>query len=256
MSLFEAIILGIIQGITEFFPVSSSGHLILFQKLLGLNNLNHYVFFDLICHLGTLLAVVLIFFKEVKLAFSEKRYFFQIILGTLPLFPLVLLLHPLKALFNKVELLGYFFLLTAIILYIGEHFKRKSTVSNRSYKEALGIGCFQALAILPGVSRSGSTIAGAKLFGWKTEQAIAFSFLLSIPAILGGMILETKEIFFGSSNALVNFEPLTYLAGFATAFFTGFIALKCLIRIAIRDKFKIFIWYCAGIGFLTLYLFH
>lgn len=256
MSLFEAILLGIVQGITEFFPVSSSGHLILLQKLLGFNNLDNYVFFDLICHLGTLLAVLLIFFNEVKLAFSEKKYFFQIVLGTLPLFPLVLILHPLKALFNKVEFLGYFFLLTAIILYVGERFQRQLSSSRRSYKDAIGIGCFQALAILPGVSRSGSTISGAKLLGWKTEQAIAFSFLLSIPAILGGMVLETKDIFFGNSHAMANFEPLTYLAGFATAFFTGFIALKCLIRIAIRDKFKIFIWYCAGIGFLTLYLFH
>lgn len=256
MSLFEAIFLGLIQGITEFFPVSSSGHLILFQKLLGWQNLENYVFFDLICHFGTLLAVFFIFFNEIKLAFTEKKYFLQIVCGTLPLFPLALLSHPLKALFNKIEFLGYFFLLTAFILYIGEKYRRNAPAGNSTYKQALSIGCFQALAILPGVSRSGSTISGAKLLGWQTGQAISFSFLLSIPAILGGMILESKEVFFGHAQSLNHFEPVTYLAGFAAAFFTGLIALKCLIRIAVRDKFRIFIWYCTGIGFLTLYLFH
>lgn len=254
MSLFEAIFLGFIQGLTEFFPVSSSGHLILFQKLLGMSHLENYVFFDLICHLGTLLAVLWFFYDEIRLAFSEKTYFWQVFLGTLPLFPLALLAHPLKALFNKVELLGCFFLLTAVLLFLGERFKKNAATKSQSYKEAIGIGCFQALAILPGVSRSGSTISGARLFGWSTNQAIAFSFLLSIPAILGGMVLEVKDLF--SSQSTASLELTSYLAGFVAAFFTGFIALKCLIRIAARDKFKIFIWYCTGIGFFTLYLFH
>ena len=254
MSLLEALFLGIIQGITEFFPISSSGHLILFQKLLGLDHLEKYVFFDLVCHLGTLFAVLWIFAGEIKKAFSEKSYFFQVVIGTLPLFPMVFLLHPLKSLFNKIEYLGYFFLLTSVLLYFGERFRMRLSSDKRSFRDAIGIGCFQALAILPGVSRSGSTISGAKLLGWKTEDAIAFSFLLSVPAILGGIVLEAKEAFFGDSP--VYFEANAYLAGFAAAFFTGFIALKCLIRIAARDKFKIFSWYCAGIGFLTLYLFH
>ncbi|KAF3362408.1 Undecaprenyl-diphosphatase [Chlamydiales bacterium STE3] len=257
MSPLKAIFLGLIQGVTEFFPVSSSGHLILFQKLLGFENLEKYVLFDLICHFGTLFAVLIVFFKEIRHTLFDKQSLLQIGCGTLPLFPIAFLLHPLKSLFNQVEFLGYFFFTTALILYLGEKVaKREHCPQRSSLLDALKIGCFQAFAVLPGVSRSGSTISGAKMLGWQPEKAVVFSFLLSIPAILGGIILESREVLAGNTLTINSLGFFTYVAGFLTAFVTGFFALKLLIRIAIKDKFRIFIWYCIAVGSLTLFLFH
>lgn len=257
MTSIEAIILGFIQGVTEFLPVSSSGHLILFQKILGYENLERYILFDLICHLGTLLAIVFIFASEIKKVFKQKAHFFQVVCGTLPLFPLVLLLHPIKELFNQVEWLGFFFLITAFILYLGERNTKVTLEETKTpYKDALKIGCMQALAIAPGISRSGATISGARLLGWQREQAVVFSFLLSIPAILGGIVLETKEFLANDALNTISISPVAYAIGFTTAFLAGLLALKLLIRIAIKDKFRVFIWYCIAIGLISLYLFH
>lgn len=253
MSFFEAIFLGLIQGITEFFPVSSSGHLVLFQKLLGFNNLENYMFFDLVCHLGTLLAVGIVFADEIKKVFKDKKRVLQILLGTLPLFPLVLILKPLKSIFNDPQYLGFFFLLTALLLFLGEKISSIKAQPN-PYRDALKIGCFQALAILPGVSRSGSTISCAKILGWNVKEALSFSFLLSIPAILGGMVLETFQMVYKQSFP-AEIPLYTYFAGFLTAFFIGWMTLKLLIRIAIRDKFQVFIWYTFLMGLFTIILF-
>ncbi|MGK5594841.1 MAG: undecaprenyl-diphosphate phosphatase [Parachlamydiaceae bacterium] len=256
MTSIEAIILGLIQGVTEFLPVSSSGHLILFQKILGFEDLEQFILFDLICHLGTLLAILLILFQEIKQAFIRKDQLFQVICGTLPLFPLVLLLHPIKELFNQVELLGFFFLTTAFILYLGERKTNRMIETKSPYKDALKIGCMQALAIVPGISRSGATISGARILGWHREKAVVFSFLLSIPAILGGIVLETKTFFTNELIDAIGISPIAYAIGFTTAFLAGYLALKLLIRIAIKDKFRVFIWYCITIGLVSLYLFN
>jgi len=254
MSFFEALFLGMVQGITEFLPVSSSGHLILFQKILGLKDLDKYMLFDLICHLGTLLAIFLVFFPQIKNTFSDRKRSVQILIGTLPLFPLALLFKPLKNLFNQPEYLGFFFLLTALLLALGEFLKRPTGKLN-PYSDALKIGCFQALAILPGVSRSGSTISGAKMLGWTAEEAVTFSFLLSIPAVLGGMTLEMGTLLRSPEWHLTKQEMTACAIGFFTACIVGYAALKILIRIALRDKFQVFIWYCLCIGFLALFIF-
>lgn len=257
MSLLEAIFLGIVQGLTEFLPISSSGHLILFQKLLNLNDLSQYILFDLWCHVGTLLAVVAIFFLDIKGALKDRKRFLQLIIATLPLFPLAVAFKPLKSLFNEPQYLGYFFLITALLLFLGQRYAKirpEAERLSRRYPDALKIGCFQALAVLPGVSRSGSTISCARLLGWSAEEAVTFSFLLSIPAILGGMTLELASHFLNKSKE-APIDISLYAAGCLAAFATGLIALKFLIRLARKAAFNPFIWYCAVLGLLTLFLF-
>jgi undecaprenyl-diphosphatase len=136
MTFFEAIILGIIQGLTEFFPISSSGHLELGQYFLGFNHLENYIFFDLICHLGTLLALFLVFWKEIYGFFLDRKYLSHIAIATLPLFPLVLIIKPLKTFFDQPQYLGFCFLFTAFLLYLGGR-QRVQASSKRTWRDSL-----------------------------------------------------------------------------------------------------------------------
>lgn len=253
MNLFEALLLGIVQGVTEFLPVSSSGHLILVQHLLGLGDLKQFVFFDLICHLGTLGAVLVIFASSIREIFYSPKRLLPYVLATLPLFPLVFLLKPIKSMFDRPDLLGYCFLTTAVILWLGDRFSAIKSEKG-TYKDAFVIGLSQAFAIIPGISRSGTTISIAKLQGWKPLEAVRFSFLLSIPTVLGGMTLETFKLA-TSKDPLPSISLFTYFIGFCVSFFIGILALKLLIRIVESAKFQIFAWYSALIGVITLYLF-
>lgn len=258
MSTFEAILLGILQGLTEFFPVSSSGHLELGQIFLGLTNLEQYVLFDLVCHLGTLLALFIVFFKQIKETFlSDRVRFAQVVLGTLPLFPLVLFIKPLKALFDQPQYLGYCFLFTAFLLYtgirVGEYAQRVR--SKKRWQDPLIIGTFQAIAVFPGVSRSGATISAGRFLGWKQEEAVTFSFLLAIPAILGGVALELLQLL-KSDTAFPPLEGMQYIAGFLSSLVVGYLALRWLIRLSANGHLIYFVWYCVVIGIATLFYFN
>lgn len=256
MTTWEAIFLGIIQGLTEFLPISSSGHLELSQYLLGFEQLHRYVFFNLICHLGTLFAIFYVFASQIKQAFIQRERTWQILLGTLPLFPLVLILKPIKAVFDQPQYLGWCFLLSALFLFLGSFYQLKS-IPDRSklrWKDVLTIGLFQAVAVLPGVSRSGTTISTARLLGWQKEEAMTFSFLLAIPAILGGITLESIQLFKSTSTSFLN--PSALFWGFATSFLTGCLALWLLKRIMLRDGWHYFAWYCLAIGLLTTAYFY
>ena len=258
VTIWEAIILGIVQGLTEFLPVSSSGHLTLGQHFLGFQDLHQYILFDLICHLGTLLAIFLIFFSEIKKVITNDfSRFKQVVLATLPLFPLALLIKPLHSLFDQPQLLGFFFIITALLIYAGNKFTARlaasQTAKKRSWRDPLIIGLFQAGAILPGISRSGSTISAARMLGWERQDAILFSFLLAIPAILGGTALELIQLFAGSHVA-VSGVPIgweAYFFGFLTSFVVGAFALLLLMRIVAKDKLMIFAWYCLALGIAT-----
>lgn len=258
MTLFEAIILGIIQGITEFLPVSSSGHLKLAQHILSLKNLNQYIIFDLVCHLGTLFAIFIMFWQEIKQSFTtNKTKCLQVILGTLPLFPLLLLLKPIKAVFNDPQYLGYCFLITSLILYLGIKLPQKiafTALEKHRYRDPLIIGVFQSAAILPGISRSGSTISAARVLGWSPEQAISFSFLLAIPAILGGTIVELFQVITKNEMAqLPNIGISIYLVALLTSFIFGYFSLSLLRSLASKQKFMYFVWYCLILGILTTF---
>lgn len=251
MTTFDAILLGIVQGLTEFLPVSSSGHLKLVQYFLGLENLDHYIIFDLVCHLGTLMAILLIFSQSIRALFGNNMTrFWQVAIGTLPLFPLVALLKPIKAAYADPSYLGFFFMLTAAILFLGCRFGKtlpEPVRERHRWRDALRIGMWQAVAILPGVSRSGSTISGARLLGWDARDAVVFSFLLAIPAILGGTTLELLNLWKYPERAL-DLPIALYFAGFAVSFLVGLGALKLLMRLAVQNKFHYFAWYCLFLG--------
>lgn len=260
MSTFEAIILGFIQGLTEFLPVSSSGHLKLAQFFLGFQNLNRYIIFDLVCHLGTLLAIFLVFFKQIAATLSDRLRFSQIILATLPLFPLVLMMKPIRAVFDQPQYLGYCFLITAILLYAGIKYGSQASrevQQKRKWIDPLTIGLFQAVAVFPGISRSGSTISSARLLGWAPQDALSFSFLLSIPAILGGATLEILHLLTTSEQSqLPSISWITYAAGFLTSFLVGYAALRLLMQLALKDRFVYFAWYCLFLGITTFIYFN
>lgn len=259
MTLIEAIILGIIQGLTEFFPVSSSGHLALGQYLLGMRDLHQYIFFDLICHLGTLIALLIVYYSEIKTLFLKNPTGIkQVLIGTLPLFPLVLILKPIKSLFDQPHYLGYFFLFSSFMLAMGIYFGKKATAYQQQkhpFRDACIIGLFQAVAILPGISRSGTTISAGRLLKWNTTEAITFSFLLAIPAILGAITLESFQLLRShwngdSVSASIGFSQ--YCAGFIFSFGIGYLALKALMRVAAKEKFSYFAWYCLFIGLFSI----
>lgn len=259
MTTIDALILGFVQGITEFLPVSSSGHLKLLQYFLGLQNLDQYILFDLICHLGTLLAIIIVFSRKIKdLVVYNTTCLKQVFLATLPLFPLVIIMKPIKAVYADPSYLGYFFLITAGILFLGAFFGRQRSEQEQKrflWRDALIIGTWQAAAILPGVSRSGSTISGARLLGWSPMQAVTFSFILAIPAILGGTVLEGIKLW--RHPEYVAYLPIThYVTGFLTSFVIGMITLRLLIRVATHNKFSYFGWYCLVLGLATTAYFH
>lgn len=253
MTTWQALVLGIIQGITEFLPVSSSGHLALAQYLLGFDHLQDYIFFNLICHLGTLCAIFAIFFNAIKESFTTRSVLlWKIALATLPLFPLVLILKPIKETFNRPELLGPFFLVSSSLLFAGVFLKFPFSYSpRRKWSDPLTIGLFQAAAIFPGISRSGATISSAQLLGWKKEEAIQFSFLLAIPTILGGALLEGVQLWHSSQTIFSLLDFSIFAIGFLTSFLVGLFSLKLLIRLVIQEKWIYFAWYCLTIGLLT-----
>lgn len=258
MTTWQALLLGLIQGITEFLPVSSSGHLALSQHLLGFDNLQDYILFDLVCHLGTLVAIFYFFFPVIKENFNiRSKQFWAIVLGTLPLFPLVLFLKPIKALFDEPLFLGPCFIFSSFLLFAGIYLRTPSFMQKREqWKDALIIGVFQAIAILPGISRSGATISAANFLGWQKQQAITFSFLLAIPAIIGGVTLEIWKIWSASAVIMPAIDPLTYLIGFLTSCIVGVLSLILLIRAATHNKWHYFAWYCLLLGIITTLYFN
>lgn len=258
MSLFQALILGILQGITEFLPISSSGHLKLAELLLGLDDLSRFVSFDLFCHLGTLFAIFAVLYKEIwAILTKDKQVFGMLFLATLPLAPLYFLLKSIKSIYGEPQYLGFFFLLSALFLFLGERFSKKPIITpslkKRSY-DALFIGIAQAIAILPAVSRSGTTIAAARYLGWEREKAAKFSFFLAIPTILGGIFIEGKEI--AQSGNLGDITLNAYLVGFLSAFFVGYFVLKVLLNLFKSVSLKPFAIYCFFVGIFTIMYTH
>lgn len=248
MTLAFALLLGIIQGITEFLPISSSGHLALLQRLFGQASVSDYLLFDLVCHLGTLVAIIALFSKEIRNITAQQLTL--ILLGTLPLFPLALVVKQIKALFDAPALLGIDFMITALILYVGSRFSLKER--KLSKRSALLVGMSQTLALLPGISRSGTTISCANMLGIDDKEAVRFSFLLAIPTILGATVLETIELYRKGNPLEIGAGP--YLIGFFSSLIFGLLALKFLQTLGMKRLFRYFAWYCISIGTFSIWL--
>lgn len=257
MTLFEALLLGMIQGVTEFLPVSSSGHLILAQTLFGMREPDSYILFDLVCHMGTLVAILLLIGGELWRALCMRgNTLLQVFVGTLPLLPLVFVMAPIKAVYAHPEYLGLFFWFTSLLLVLSDVYGHEVVGEReRSLFIPLVVGVGQAIAILPGVSRSGATIAVARLLGWGGERAVRFSLLLALPGIAGGTAYELLSLL-GNGAEVAEISLLAYAIGFLSSLLIGYPALLFLLRVVKRGRLTLFAWYCLFLGAFSLLYFN
>lgn len=245
MTILQAIFLGMVQGLTEFLPISSSGHLVLFQKIFHLTQAP--VLFDIIVHVGTLTAV-LVYFKQ-AIVKTPLHYWFKIIIATIPVVIAGIAIRPyIESAFNSLLLVSLGWLGTGILLL---SLKRIETDTSKSssvtLSQATKIGLVQAISILPGVSRSGTTITAALYQKIPREVAFTFSFLLSLPAIFGALSLELFSL---STTPTISWPTL--LSGFITAAITGYFSIKLLHVCLNHKRFYQFGFYCLAIGGITL----
>ena len=252
MTLIEATILGIIQGFTEFLPISSSGHLVLGQAILGIEQPGNE--FEILVHLGTLASVLVVFFDDIKsLLFSltskkTQTFILFILIGTLPAVIVGLGFKDLlDSLFENVAAVGGALIFTGVVLYASSSAKRQN--KDHSYMTAILIGCAQAVAIIPGISRSGMTISAALFLGLSSKEAARFSFLLAIPAISGAGLLTALDVGDG-----FHLPFMVAAAGIFSSFVVGVVALKWLLGWLEKGKFHYFGIYCFGVGLITLVL--
>lgn len=265
MNSIESFILGVFQGIAEFLPVSSSGHLVILERLFNLNSDN--IAFEVSVHFGTLLSVVAIYYsdlwkmivsffsglfsKKFRSNFQNDEYFrlaVFVVIATIPAGLVgVLFSDFIEDIFHSVRLVGVTLMITGVFLFLTRFVK----IQNRKLGGWNGvlIGICQAVAILPGISRSGSTISAGLLCGISRTEATRFSFLLSVPAVLGATILEGKDALIPGSAAL-DWKILSI--GLISSFVVGYLSLKFLLKIVQSGKFSWFAPYCLLAGLLTL----
>jgi undecaprenyl-diphosphatase len=246
MSPFDAIILGALQGLTEFLPISSSTHLKIAKLLLGIPLDNSQIFFDLMCHLGTLIATLYFLRHDILNMIQEgKKEISLILIALLPLIPAYFLLKPLRTLASETHCLGYMLMATACILYAGQKWRRASSSSNR-VADVLWIGTMQSAALIPGISRSASTISIARMLGWEPGKAVRFSFLLSIPTIMGGNCLELLHLLMSQEASCV--PTSSCLLGFLASCMVGMIVIRHAVRFLEKGNLKPFAVYCLLLG--------
>lgn len=251
MSMLQAIILGIIQGLTEFLPISSSGHLVLFQKIFGINEPT--LIFDTMVHVGTLAAVVTVFWGDIVALLRKpfQRLTWLLIAGTIPTGLMgVLFKDYFEAMFKNASTLGFEFFITGAVLLFAERINRgRKGVKETSFLDAAFIGVMQGVAIMPAISRSGLTIAGSLFRDLDREFAAKFSFLLSIPAILGAAVFQAKDILEAGAVG-INFPVIA--AGTFTAAIAGYASVKLMIGILKKGSLKYFSYYVFALGALVI----
>ena len=279
MSIWESIFYGLVQGIAEFLPISSSGHLAIFQSVFGTGDPDANISFNVLLHLGTLIAVFFVYWRDIgqlicsfftlcgkllhkNFKFStyteNERFVILILIATLPLLPAALLDGYIGVLSSSVIVVGVILLFNALLLFFSDKMaKGNKTLAEVKPRNAIAVGLCQMIAILPGLSRSGSTITGGLTQGFERPLAVKFSFILSIPAILGACVLELPD-FFRTASAEGSTQLLIYLAGAAVAALTGVGAMKLLTYISKKSNFRIFSYYCiaAGLFAITWGVFH
>lgn len=246
MSLIEAIFLGVIQGMTEFFPISSSAHLKIARLLLGVEE---DILFDLVSHSGTLMALIWFLRKEVWDWITDWKKIGFLTLASLPLIPAYLFLKPIRVILSQPQFLGYALMGTGTLLLAS--LKKSGGIENKKWQHVICIGVMQTAALIPGVSRSGSTIVAARWCGWNWREGATFSFLLAIPTILGGEVIEM-----GKQGFTFGGHFTTYLAGFLTSWGVGAIGVRFVFSIYEKGKVAPLGWYCIGLGVLSWALFH
>lgn len=281
MTIIEAIVMGIVQGLTEFLPVSSSGHLAIFRNILNIN-LEGGVLFEVLLHIGTLVAIIIAYFKDIQKLIIEgvglvldffrylfnilnprkktnislinseyRRFVLLIIIASIPTAILGLLLEEIiEGAFTTLLIPGICLLITGCLLYISDKIKKGyKKEKNTKYKDSVIIGLFQGFATMPGISRSGSTIVAGLLCGLDREFAVKFSFLMSLPAIGGATLLQIKDI---NSNLMNSTLVTSYILGMVASAIVGYICIKTLLKIIKDNKFHYFAYYCWAAGFFAI----
>lgn len=285
MSIFQAIIMGIIQGVTEFLPVSSSGHLAIFKNLFKLN-LETGMLFDILLHIGTLVSVFIAFRKDIaalikdgfsmlidifcnipiffrNLGASEKEPYYEVagtaarkmvLLIIVASIPTAILGFAGKKFTEYAEMglliPGICLLITAVVLFFADRVPNGTKkIKHISYLNGFEVGIVQGIATMPGISRSGSTMAMCLFLGFEKKMAVKFSFLMSIPAILGALLLEVKDV---SLSGITSSEWIAYVLGMLFAAVIGYIAIKTVMVIVRDRKFFIFSIYCFAVGMLAI----
>ena len=259
MSWWEALILGIVQGLTEFLPVSSSGHLEIGQALLGTDGEENLTF-AVIVHAATVLSTLVVLWHEVAQLFKgtftttkwnqEKDYVAKILVSMIPVFIVGMFFKDqVEAFFGDgLLLVGICLIITALLLWLSEFLGKRINRQGHevTYRDAIIIGCAQAIAVLPGLSRSGTTIATGLLCGVKKESVAQFSFLMVLIPILGEAFLDLLDLLQGEMNIAIGWLPL--FVGFLAAFVTGCLACRFMISIVRKQKLIYFAIYCLAVG--------
>lgn len=273
MTLLNSLILGIIQGVAEFLPISSSGHLSIAQNLLGLGvEGTDDVFFDVLLHLGTLGAVFVAYWQDIKEMILEffrtisdlagrrtveklppaRRLILLIVAGTLPLFLILPIKDAVEGLYANTFFVGGALLVTGLLLYFCDRLRKgRKNERSASIVDVLIVGLGQAVATCPGISRSGMTISMGCFRGFERRFAVRFAFLLSIPAVLGANILQLKDV--AETGVDLALLP-AYLVGVAAAALSGYLSIRLVRMVADKGKFGAFAYYCWIAGVVTVVL--
>lgn len=273
MSYLTAVLLGLVQGVAEFLPISSSGHLAIAEQLLNLQGASNVPeFFDVLLHLGTLVAVFIAYWDDIRDMIVElfagigdlahhstpnpvppaRRLILLIIVGTLPLFVMVPFRHFFSSLGDNMYFIGGALIFTGILLFVSDRVRHgRKTEKTATLLDALLVGLGQAIALCPGISRSGMTITTGCFAGFERKFAVRFAFLLSIPAVIGANILSLKD----AIDAGIDWASVpAYLVGVAVAAVSGYGCIRLLRYIADKGRFGAFAYYCWAVGALTLAL--
>ena len=273
MTYLTAFLLGLVQGVAEFLPISSSGHLAIAQNLLHIEGAGSVPeFFDVLLHLGTLIAVFAAYWKDICEMVVEffrgigdlahrstpspvppaQRLILLIIVGTLPLFAVLPIRKAVQGLGDNMVFVGAALIVTGFLLFLCDQVRKgHKTERSATWLDALLVGVGQAVATLPGVSRSGMTITAGCFVGYERRFAVRFSFLLSIPAVLGANILSIGDAVKAGVNGA---EVPMYLVGVVTAAVVGYLCIRLLKYVADKGRFGAFAYYCWAVGILTLVL--
>lgn len=272
MEWFEGIILGLVQGLTEFLPVSSSGHLMIAREILGIElpDDDAFLSFEVMVHAATVLATIVVFRRQIwqllcglfKFKYNEETdYILKICVSMIPVFIVGMFFKDeVTALFSGLQIVGFSLLVTAVLLFLSDKLaakgdkqclaERKGYRNGISYLQAFVVGLGQAIAVTPGLSRSGTTISTGLLCGVKRSDMAQFSFLMVLAPILGEAFLDLLDGGFGDSAAAIGSLPL--VLGFVSAFISGLFACEVMIALVKKASLKWFAFYCAIVGVAIL----
>ena len=274
MSILNAVILGLVQGVAEFLPISSSGHLAILNNLFHMSATEEgHLFFDVLLHFGTLVSVCVVYWQDIADMFYEvlgivnlgplageqkerypsARLFFMLVIGTLPLLLVLPVKDMMESLYYNNIFIGICLLLTGCLLYVADKMSQgRKTGNNMTVLDAIIIGLCQCVATIPGLSRSGTTISAGIATGLNKSFALKFSFLLSLPAVLGANLLSFVDVL--KSGGIQWDSVPAYLVGTAVAMVSGIAALSFLRHVVGKGKFGGFAYYCWLMGVLTIIL--